>query len=92
MQLFNYYNLDECVDRDSVFSRLDSLQSDGKIQYTIEGELVKIEDLDLEELDIKDLEKLFDETDVYPYLDLEIGDDDDFDDFDDEFDDDDDDY
>jgi hypothetical protein len=85
MELFKYYNIDECLNTKNVFEKLDAFKKDGKITYNKEGELLKIEDIDLEEKDIKILEKLFDDNDVYPYLDLEIGDDDDDDfDFDDE--------
>jgi len=83
MELFKYYNIDECLNTKNVFEKLDSLKKDGKITYNIEGELLKIEDIDLEEKDIKTLEKVFDDNDVYPYHDLNSDDEDGFD-FDDE--------
>jgi len=59
MKLFNYYNIDECRD-------------DGKIEYEMDGlDIFKIEDIDLEESDIEDLNDLFDDEDVFPYLDNE---------------------
>lgn len=71
MEMFNYYTIDECIDRKSVIEKLDSLVSEGKISYDIDGEVLKIEDIDLEESDIKDLEELFDNNDVFPYLERE---------------------
>lgn len=84
MELFKYYNIDECLNTGNVFEKLDTLKKDGKIIYNIDGDILKIEDIDLEERDIKILEKMFDDSDIYPYLDLEIGDDEDDFDFDDE--------
>jgi len=88
--MFNYYSLDECIDRDAVLEKLVKLKNDGKIIYSVDMDILKMEDIDLEEKDIKSLEKLFDDNDVYPYLDLngEEGDEGDgFDDFDDDYDD-----
>ncbi len=85
MELFNYYSVDECKDRKKVFGVLDQLKEDGKIDYEMDGsDLFRIEDLDLEEDDIEDLNKLFDSEDVFPYIDnFEDGDDDDgYDDYD----------
>jgi hypothetical protein len=76
---FNYFSLDECIDQDLVFEKLDKLQDDGKISYSVDSEIVKLEDLDLEEKDIKELEQLFYNNDVYPYIDLDDDDEDDFD-------------
>lgn len=88
--MFNYYSLDECIDRDAVLEKLIKLKNDGKIIYSVDMDILKLEDIDLEEKDIKNLEKVFDDNDVYPYLDLngEEGDEDDgFDNFDDDYDD-----
>ena len=85
--MFNYYSLDECIDRDTVLERLIKLKNDGKIIYSVDMDILKLEDIDLEEKDIKNLEKVFDDNDVYPYLDLngEEGDEGDgFDNFDDD--------
>ena len=46
----------------------------------MDGEVFKIEDLDLEEVEIEELIELFDENDVFPYLDRDE-EDDDYDDF-----------
>lgn len=88
MKLFNYYNVDECKDRDKVFKKLDQLRDDGKIEYEMDGrDIFKIEDLDLEESDIDDLNDLFDSEDVFPYLDNEEEDEDseDWDEYDDNY-------
>jgi len=76
MEMFNYYTLDECIDKSSVFEKLDLLKEDGKIVYAIDGEIIRLEDIDLEEHDIEDLQELFEQNDVFPYLDREDGQDD----------------
>lgn len=78
MELHNYYSLDEAIDRKAVLKRLKQLQKEAKIEFELDGEIFKIEDLDLEEAEIEELIELFDENDVFPYLDK---DDDDYDDF-----------
>lgn len=80
MELYNYYSLDEAIDRKSVLKRLKQLQKESKIEFDLDGEVFKIEDLDLEESEIEELIELFDENDVFPYLDRDE-DDDDYDDF-----------
>ncbi len=84
MELFNYYSLDEVIDRKSVMSKLKSLKKEGKIEYQLEGEIVNIEDIDLDETETEELIKLFDSNDVFPYLerDSESDDDDYYDDYD----------
>lgn len=89
--MFNYWSLDECINTDLVLEILNKLKNDGKIIYSIDMDILKLEDIDLEEKDIKNLEKLFDDNDVYPYLDLN-GEDEDEDDFDFEDEDENDDY
>ena len=54
MELFNYYSLDECLNRKQVLNILKSFKSKGKIEYTLDQEILKIRDLDLEEDVIKD--------------------------------------
>jgi hypothetical protein len=78
MELYNYYSLDEAIDRKAVLKRLKQLQKEAKIEFELDGEVFKIEDLDLEEAEVEELIELFDENDVFPYLDK---DDDDYDDF-----------
>jgi len=87
MKLYNYYSLDECVDRKKITSTLKKFVKEGKIDYNIDKakDLLHIEDLDLEEEDIDLLVDLFDKNDVFPYLDYDDEDEDDrFDDYDDE--------
>lgn len=79
MELHNYYSLDEAIDRKTVLKRLKQLQKESKIEFELDGEVFKIEDLDLEEEEIEELIELFDENDVFPYLDRD--EDDDYDDF-----------
>lgn len=78
MELYNYYSLDEAIDKKSVLKRLKQLQKEGKIKLDLDGDVFKIEDLDLEEPEIEELIELFDENDVFPYLDRDDEDDDDF--------------
>ena len=80
MELQNYYSLDEAIDRKAVLKRLKQLQKELKIKFELDGEVFKIEDLDLEEVEIEELIELFDENDVFPYLDRDE-EDDDYDDF-----------
>lgn len=77
MELFKYYNIDECLDKDKLFQKLDSLVNDGKIDYDLDGQILKIEDLDLEEFDIEALVKLFDKLDVFTYTEYDEDDQDD---------------
>lgn len=81
MELYDYYNLCECVDRKKVINVLKKLKKEGKISYSIDGEILKVEDLDLDESDVEYLSDLFDENDVFPEVDREDDDDDYYDDF-----------
>ena len=74
MELFEYYNLDEVIDRKLVLSKLKSLKNEGKIEYDLNGDILKIEDIDLDETEIDKLIKLLEENDVFE--DLEQGEDD----------------
>lgn len=80
MDLYNYYSLDEVIDRKSVLSKLKQLKKEGKIDYSVEDDVVKIEDLDLDESETEELLEVFDQNDVFPYLDRD-DDDDNFDNF-----------
>jgi len=80
MELSNYYNLVECVDRKGVISILKKFKKEGKISYALDGDELNVEDLDLDEDEIDYLCDFFDKDDVFPNLDKE---DDDFDDYDD---------
>jgi hypothetical protein len=81
MELFEYYNLDECIDRKTVLAKLKSLKNEGKIEYDLNGDMLKIEDIDLDESEIEELTDLFEENDIFE--DLEYGEEDD-EDWDDE--------
>ena len=81
MELYNYYSLDEAIDRKAVLKRLKQLQKESKIKFDLDGEVFKIEDLDLEEVEIEELIEFFDEHDVFPYVDRD--DDADYDDYED---------
>ncbi len=87
MELYDYYNLDECVDRKKVITTLKKFKKDGKIDYSLDGEELHIEDIDWDDTEIEYLSELLDENDVFPNPDKEEGDDDysDFDDYDDDY-------
>jgi hypothetical protein len=78
MELFEYYNLDECIDRKLVLSKLNELKDEGKIEYDLNGDILKIEDIDLDENEIDELAELLEENDVFE--DLDRGSDDNWDD------------
>ena len=71
MNLFNDYSMDECIDRKKVMSKLKSFEKDGKIEYIVDqqNDTFRLTDLDLEDDDIEDLIRLFDQNDVFPYMD-----------------------
>jgi len=78
MELFEYYNLDEVIDRKLVLSKLKELKEEGKIEYELNVDILKIEDIDLDESEITELANLLEENDVFE--DLDRGSDDDWDD------------
>lgn len=69
--LEKWYSLDECTNKKLVVKKLKDLESQGKIEYSIEKstDIFEIEDLDLEDSDIDELIDLFEKNDVFPYLD-----------------------
>ena len=69
MELSEYYNLDECIDRTQVLNTLKSLKKEGKIDYELNGDILNIEDIDLDETEIDDLLDLFDSNDVFEEID-----------------------
>jgi len=83
MELNNWWNMDECSDRKAVTSILRKLKKEGKINYSLSGDDLEIEDLDLDESEIDYLLEIFEENDVFPNIDKE-DDYDDYDDFEDE--------
>ena len=88
MELFNFYSLDEFLEQKLDKKKLNQLEEDGKNEFSLDGDILKIQDLDLDEEELSDLIKMFDNNDIFPYPDYQEGfeDDDDFDydDFDDE--------
>ena len=69
MELFEYYNLDECIDRKLVLSKLNELKEEGKIEYELNVDILNIEDIDLDENEIDELAELLEENDVLEDLD-----------------------
>lgn len=64
-ELSNYYNLSECSDRKQVIDYLDQLKNDSKIEWSMDDiDLLKISDIDLDDLDIKELLDFFAKNDV----------------------------
>jgi hypothetical protein len=89
-ELCSNYNLDECIDQKLITTKLKQLEKDGKIDFKVSGDILKIEDIDLEDSDIDTLIKLFEDNDVFeePDYEDEFGDnldDDGFADYDDEY-------
>ena len=87
MELYDYYNLDECVDRKKVISALKKFKKEGKLDYSLDGEELHVVDIDLEDGEIEYLFELFDENDVFPDTNREEDDDnyDDYGDYDDDY-------
>jgi hypothetical protein len=86
MELFNYYSMDECPERKVIKKRLTQLEDEGKIDFDIDGDILKISDLDLDEDEVAELVEMFDKYDVFAYPDYEEGLDTDDDDYYDGFD------
>jgi hypothetical protein len=89
-ELGTIWNLDECIDRKLITTKLKQLEKDGKIDFKVSGDILKIEDIDLEDSDIDTLIKLFEDNDVFEEPDYEDDfgdnlDDDGFADYDDEY-------
>jgi hypothetical protein len=81
MELFNYYSMDECPERKVIKKRLTQLEDEGKIDFDIDGDILKISDLDLDEDEVAELVEMFDKYDVFAYPDYEEGLDNDEDDY-----------
>lgn len=69
MEIAQWYNMDECIDRTQVLNTLKSLKKEGKIDYELNGDILKVEDIDLDETEIDDLLDLFDSNDVFEEID-----------------------
>lgn len=79
-ELSTYWNLDECTDRKLILNSLKKFKKDGKIDYEIKLELLKLEDIDMCQEDITSLLDMFEKHCVFEDLDIS-DDDDDFDEF-----------
>jgi superfamily I DNA and/or RNA helicase len=91
-QLFTRYSYDECTNEEKLFEKLDELLNEGKVEYNTENQYTfKIKDLELSDDEIQELCDLFEEVEVFPYMEEDSTDDDYDDDYND-FDDDGDDY
>lgn len=64
-ELGRCYDLDECGERKQVVVKLKQFEKEGKIEYSISGDVLKIEDIDLEDNDITYLIKLFEDNDIF---------------------------
>ena len=89
-ELYKYYNLDEVIDLKLITTKLKQFEKDGKVEYSINDDILKVDDIDLEDCDISLLIKLFEENDVFEEPEYEDeyednNDDDGFGDFDDEY-------
>ena len=73
MELFNYYNLDECSEKKVIKKRLTQLEDEGKIDFKLDGDILKITDIDLDEDEVEELVEMFDKYDVFAYPDYEEG-------------------
>lgn len=81
MELCKYYSLYDVYDNKKfIIRKLKKLKSEGKINFEIEDcdEILKIQDLDLDELELEQLIQFFEDNDVVPYLEREDDEDDDF--------------
>jgi hypothetical protein len=91
-QLFTRYSYDECTNEEKLFEKLDELLNEGKVEYNTENQYTfKIKDFELSDDEIQELCDLFEEVEVFPYMEEDSTDDDYDDDYND-FDDDGDDY
>jgi hypothetical protein len=71
MELFNYYNLDECPEKKVIKKRLSQLEDEGKIDFKLDADILKITDIDLDEDEVEELVEMFDKYDVFAYPDYE---------------------
>jgi len=75
MSLVKYYTLEEVSNRKIVISYLKSLKKEGKINYELDGEIFRLDDLDLDDSEVSFLIDIFEENDVFPYLERDDEDD-----------------
>lgn len=77
-ELGKCYDLDECGERKQVVVKLKQFEKEGKIEYSISGDVLKIEDIDLEDNDITYLIKLFEDNDIFKNTEYDEDDDNDY--------------
>ena len=86
-QLFTRYSYDECTNEEKLFEKLDELLNEGKVEYNTENQYTfKIKDLELSDDEIQELCDLFEDVEVFPYMEEDITYDD-YNDYDDDGDD-----
>ena len=74
-ELHIYYSLSECQQTEKVFKYLTKLQENAKIEWSkSSNEIIKIEDIDLEESEVDDLATFLDKMDVIPDTDIDDND------------------
>ena len=66
--LYLYYSIDEVINKKEIISVLNKFQIEGKIKYNIEEDIIHIKDIDLDECEIYQIVDIFDQNDVFPYL------------------------
>jgi hypothetical protein len=90
VKLFKYYSLDDCQNPEDVYSILNDLQGDDKIEYEVVEdmgvEVFKIKDIGLTTGELKKLISDFNKLDVIEYVMDEIEDDDDLDEYEEDID------
>lgn len=77
MELFTYYTLIETLDEEEVLNMLYKFKKEGKIEYELEGDIIKFIFVDLMTTEMEELLDVFDKNDVMPYLEKEDNEDDD---------------
>lgn len=77
-ELGKCYDLDECRERKQLVVKLKQFEKEGKIEYSISGDVLKIEDIDLEDNDITYLIKLFEDNDIFENTEYDEDDEEDY--------------
>jgi hypothetical protein len=90
MKLHKYYSIDECNNEETLFQKLETLQSEGKIEFErVDRLTIKISDLDLTTSEEKKLVEFFESLDLYHEIVDEDDEDDEYyteyDEFDDDY-------
>lgn len=70
MKLSEYYTIDECKNQDLIFKELNRLQKENKISWSeVETDIIKVNDKELSDVEIKKLIHFFNENDINEYYD-----------------------